>query len=190
MPPTNKKPEKKPERAGKESGNDYIYLTIVMTYLTLAIGTFWHDPILHSLIAIFNGWELDGYKSGLMIGSTSAIANAASSTFSYWIFYMFPALVIFLLIIIVTIIRQDRILMVGGIILFSLNIPSLNPEITGSDAYNAVQLLVSRGWSEFSATTLHYIIFLLMLAVWGIYLYIVTENNPKDAMGRMKNIIH
>ncbi len=174
----------------KERSNDYIFLTVITVYTMLAIGTFFHDPILHQIPAVLFGWELGGYQNGIMIGSTTAIANAGASPLSLWIFYMFPAIAVFFTVVIVTILRQDRLVFVGGIILISLNIASLNPEIKGSDACNAAQMLITNGWSELWAYLLHFVIFILFLLLWGLYLYVVIESNPKDAVARARNIIH
>lgn len=176
-----------------KEGNDYKYLTIFIIFISLAFGTFLHDPILHSIVAIANGWELSEYQSGLMTGETTVIATASqasgASTFSFWLYFMFPSLFIYILTMIITILKQDRLLRVAGVVLLSLNLPSLNPEISGSDSYNAVQFLVTRGWTELSAGALHYSILLGALVVYGLYLYIIIEDSNKDSRTRTQNIM-
>lgn len=174
----------------KKESNDYIYWTVIIVFFGLALGTFLHDPVLHSVAATINGWSIDSYESGWMTGSTSVIAPANASWQSLWFYFMFPSLAIFILTIVITLIRMEKSVMVGGIILMSLNLPSLNPTIPGSDAYNAVGMLVKSGFAEGYANMLHYLLFFLILVVWGLYLYIVIENNPKDSRKRVENIYH
>lgn len=173
----------------KES-NDIWYLTILIVFSTLSIGTFFHDPLLHGIIAYWNGWEIETFETGLITGSTTVLASTKASTWSVWLYFMFPSIAIFITVIIATWLKPDRLLMVAGIILMSMNIPSLKPDLVGSDAYNAVQYLIFKGWSETGANVLHYILFIAILILWGLYLYISVENNSKDVKARMKNIIH
>lgn len=178
------------QRPKKHESNDYIYWTIIIVFLGISAGTFIHDPILHGVIAVLNGWSIDDYQTGLMIGSTSVIAPANASWQSYWIFFMFPALAIFIIVMVITLLRPERVLMVGGIIVMSMNLPSLNPAITGSDAYNAVDMLAKKGFGEGYANLVHYLLFFIILVAWGLYLYIVIENNSKDSRLRIENIYH
>jgi len=181
-------------RKSIKENNDYIYLTIMTIFVVLFLGTFFHDPLLHSLIARINGWEISDYTSSLMTGQTTAIATVSqvthASTFSFWLYYMFPALFIYIITLLVVIIKPERLIISGGFILLSTNLASLNPQIPGSDSFNAVQLLVTRGWSEAGAYALHFIMLGIAIVILGLYIYIGTENNPEDAKGRVKNIIH
>lgn len=173
----------------KPMSNDYIYLTILAVFVFLALGTFVHDPILHGIVAYAFHWQISDYQNGLMVGSTSAIASVKAPVFQYWLFFMLPALFIFVAVIAATIIRTDRLVFVAGIILMMLNLPSLNPEINGSDAYNAVQLLISRGWSTTGAYAAHYLLFFVIVSLFALYLYIAVENSSKDARKRLVNIV-
>lgn len=179
-------------RAAKEN-NDYIYLTILATFIVLSLGTFVHDPILHSAVALYNGWQIGDYNTGLMVGQTSAIASAFqaahTTTFNFWLFFMFPAMFIFVATLIAVIIKPDRLVIVSGRILLALNLASLNPSIPGSDAYNAIQFLTTRGWTEFSAYAAHFLLLGIMVIIWGLFEYIGTENNPEDARKRAANIV-
>lgn len=173
----------------KKEGNDYIYFTILIIFVTIAIGTFWHDPILHGIVALLNGWEIETFETGLMTGSTTVLASTKASIWSVWLYFMFPPIAIFVAVIIATWFKPDRLIMVAGIILMSMNLPSLKPDLQGSDAYNAIQYLVIKGWSELGANALHYILFITVLILWGLYLYVTVENNSRDAKARMKNIV-
>lgn len=174
----------------KKESNDYIYYSIIIVFIGLSAGTFLHDPILHGLAATINGWSIDSYDSGWMTGSTSVIAPKTAGWQPFWFYFMFPSLVIFILTLAITIIRPERFIRVGGIILISLNLPSMNPTIIGSDAYNAVNMLAKSGFSEGFAYMMHYLLFFLILVVWGIYLYIVIENDSKDSKKRVENLYH
>lgn len=174
----------------KKESNDYILYTVLSVFGFIALGTFYHDPILHGIIAYWNGWGIEGFETGLMTGSTTVLASIKASTSSVWLYFMFPSIAIFITVLIATWLKPDRIIMVAGIILMSMNLPSLKPDLQGSDAYNAVQYLITKGWSELGANALHYILFIAILIIWGLYLYITVENNPKDAKARMENIVH
>lgn len=174
----------------KKEGNDYIYFSVLAVFAVIGIGTFFHDPILHGIIAYWNGWQIESFETGLMTGSTTVLASLKASTWSIWLYFMFPSIAIFIIVIIATWFKPDRIIMVAGIILMSMNLPSLKPDLQGSDAYNAVQYLVAKGWSELGANVLHYILFILILIIWGLYLYITVEDSRKDAKARMNNIVH
>lgn len=174
----------------KNEGNDYIYYTILTIFATIGIGTFFHDPLLHGIIAYWNGWQIEGFETGLMTGSTTVLASLKASTWSIWFYFIFPSIAIFITVIIATWMKPDRLIMVAGIILMSMNLPSLKPDLIGSDAYNAVQYLIMTGWSETGANVLHYILFILILILWGLYLYITVEDKQTDAKARMKNIVH
>ncbi len=172
----------------KPMSNDAIYLIIVITLLSLATFTYIHEG-LHALVAYAYGWEISDSSHGLMTGETSAIASSHASTLAYWSFFMLPALVMFLAVITITVLFPNRFVLVVGVIVSQLNLPSTNPQIPGSDAYNAAQFLMTRGWSETGAYTIHYILFFAILALYALFLYVVTENNQGDARRRMINII-
>lgn len=176
----------------KETSNDYIYLTILTVMTVFGIGTILHDPLLHSIIALLNGWHLNSYTISLGTGSTDAFATplqlANTPTFNYWLFYMFPSLFIFILSFMIILFNPNRLIIVAGLIFMSLNFSSLLPGLPGSDAYNAIQFLISRGWSEPHAFALHYIILIVMFIIWSLYLYIVIENSPRDIRSRTQNI--
>jgi len=177
----------------KKESNDMIYWAVIVVLLGMSVSTFFHDPILHGAAALINGWSIDSYDSGGifgMTGSTSVIAPATAGWFSLWFYFMFPSLTIFILTMIIAIIKPEKLIMIFGIITISLNLPSLNPTIPGSDAYNAVGMLIKSGFSDGYANLLHYLLFFLILVVWGLYLYIVIENNPNDSRRRIENIYH
>lgn len=166
---------------------------ILIVFIGFGTFTYIHDPILHSIIGVgLNGWQFDTYSVSLGTGSTDALATpqqlASTPTFNYWLFYMFPSLFIFILSFMIITFNPNRLIIVGGLIFMSLNFSSLLPNLPGSDAYNAVQVLISRGWSEPSAYIFHYIILMIMFIIWGLYLYIGIENSPKDARSRVQNI--
>lgn len=180
-------------RKQKMDSNDPIYWTIIIVMFGLSISTLIHDPILHGIAAKINGWSIDSFNSGGifgMTGSTSVIAPATAPWQQLWFYFMFPSLAIFVLTVIITFIKPEKSTMVGGIIVMSLNLPSLNPTITGSDAYNAVDMLVKHGFSEWYANIVHYLLFFLILVIWALYLYVVIENQPQDARKRVENIYH
>ncbi len=179
------------KKNGIVESNDPIYWTIIIVLFGLSISTFMHDPILHGIAATISGWSIDSYDSGGifgMTGSTSVIAPTNASWQSVWFYFMFPSLAIFILTSLITFIKPEKVIMVGGIILMSLNLPSLNPTITGSDAYNAVDMLIKSGFSEGFVNIVHYLLFFLILIIWGLYLYVTIENSEADARKRVKNI--
>lgn len=179
---------KKPEKIS----NKYIYLTILTVFIVMGTATFLHDPILHTLVAWANGWQFSSYSASIGIGSTDALVSKAqiaqTPTFNYWLFFMFPSVFIFVFSFIVIVFHPDRLFMVAGNILIMLNFSSLLPTVQGSDAYKAIQFLITRGYPEPTAYFIHYVILIIMFIVYALYLYIVIENNPKDAGIRMRNI--
>ena len=178
---------------GKKESNDPIYWTVIIVLFGLSLSTLIHDPILHGIAALINGWSIDSFDSGGvfgMTGSTSVIAPSTASWQSLWFYFMFPSLAIFILTAVIVFIKPEKSVMIFGIISMSLNLPSMNPTITGSDAFNAVGMLVTKGFSEGYANMAHYLLFFLILILWGLYLYVVIENNPKDSRKRVENIYH
>ncbi|MDD5453917.1 MAG: hypothetical protein PHW62_00255 [Candidatus Ratteibacteria bacterium] len=178
---------------GKMESNDPIYWSIVIVMFGLSLSTFLHDPILHGIAAKINGWSIDSYDMGGifgMTGSTSVIAPVSASWPSLWFYFMFPSLAIFILTVIITFLKPEKSIMVGGTILMSLNLPSLHPTITGSDAYNAVNMLLKHGFSEWLVYVAHFLLFILVLILWALYLYVIIENNQNDAKKRVENIYH
>lgn len=175
-----------------ETNNTYVLLTILLSFFTLAIGTRIHDPILHSIVAILNGWSITEWESGLMIGSTTAMISAATatntSTTMFWLYFMFPPIFIYVVSFLINVFFPNRLIRVSGFILMALNLASVNPEIKGSDAYNAAVFLTTRGWSETTAFGIQYLIMFGFIVLYGLYLYISVEDNDKDARNRMKNL--
>ncbi len=178
----------------KNTSHDYnFWLSIILVFLALLVGTSFHDPILHSVIIWINGWELGAWQTGLLTGNTEALIAVASMdnipTLSLFIFYMFPASFIFVLVYLLTIRSTSRFILIIGLILLGLNISSLSPSITGSDASEALKLLILRSWNPITAYLFMYSIFVVALLAWAIFIYIAIENNPSDARRRMNYII-
>ncbi len=175
--------------------SDTQYYIIVIMLLSLALGTALHDPFLHGMVAHINGWTVESYSSNLFTGQTSTIAPVNAPTNQIWVFYMFPAMFIIIATFIVTYLAlmtssiDDKFIMVIGIVLVALNMPSLYPGITGSDSDSAMRILTERGMPEFSAVIIHYAIFLIFFVLWSMYLFIAVENNTKDAKKRLNSLI-
>lgn len=176
----------------KQETNQVIYISILVTFITLFFGTLIHDPLLHWVIIKLNGWQFASYSASVGIGSTDALVSSSqvanTSTFNYWLFFMFPSVFIFIFSFLVVVFRPNRLFIISGHILILLNFSSLLPTVPGSDAYKAIQFLVSRGWSEPSAYAIHYMILAVMFIIYGLYFYIGTENNPEDVKLRVQNI--
>lgn len=177
----------------KQESNQFIYLSILVMFIVLSFGTLIHDPFLHWLIIKLNGWQFASYSTSIGIGSTDALVSpsqiANTPTFNYWLFFMFPSIFIFIFSFLVIVLKPDRFFIITGHILILLNFSSLLPSVTGSDAHKAIQFLVSRGLSEPTAYVIQYAVLLSMLIIYGLYFYIGTENNQKDAQSRIRNII-
>ena len=163
-------------------------LIMLLTFLSFATLTFLHDPILHALPALAFGWNVDSWVTGIMTGSTTVSATSDVTSIELWIFYMLPSLTLTTLSLFSVIIYPIRIVIIPALILFMLNIPSLNPFITGSDASMAVEVLIESGISTAGATLTHIIIFLLFIAIFAFFLYITIEDEPKDAERRTRSI--
>lgn len=190
----NKNSNSKSARGVLRTSHNYnFWMSIILVLLAILIGTHLHDPILHGAIIYMNGWQLGSVQTGLLTGSTEAIISVASMndipTLSLFIFFMAPAIFIFLLVYILTIKSTSRFILIIGIILLGLNIASFSPSITGSDASKALELLILRGMSTIEAYTLMYAIFILALFLWGIYIFIATENDYKDARKRLNYVL-
>lgn len=176
--------------SNRESKNNYdFWMSIILVLLSVIIGTGFHDPVLHSVIIYINGWELGAWQSGLLTGSTEALISVSSMesipTLNLFVFYMFPATFIFLLVYLLTIKSTSRFALIAGVILLGLNIASFSPSISGSDANSALELLILRGMPTITAYTLMYGLFFIALVLWAFYVFISIENNPKDARRRM-----
>lgn len=174
----------------KKSEN--ILLIIMVTFLTLSVGTFLHDPLLHGAIALINGWDISSYESYLTTGSTSVQLNSASAlkadTAQLWVFYMFPSLFLFTAAWLVNIFYPDRLTRIIGVLVMALNLGSLEPANAGSDADRAAQVLVYGGWSEFTASAAHWIILFTAVLMLALFLFVVIEDSNKDAKARQKGL--
>lgn len=167
---------------------DSTYTIIILVFFIMILGTRMHDPVLHGAIAWLNGWGISDYSSGLTTGQTTATVAATASALALWEFYMFPGLFIFVTTIVATIYRPEREILIMGIILMAMNISSFDPAITGSDAYNAVQVLISTGTGDGLAYSAHYALLITIVILWAMYLYVAIETNPKDARTRIRGL--
>lgn len=175
--------------------NTYIYLTLLVSFVVFSLISYLHDPFLHTIIGTYvNHWQFDSYTTSIGTGSTNFLVTSSdvanTPTFNYWLFYMFPSMTVFILAFVLVFYNPNRLIIVGGLIAMALNFSSLLPNIPGSDAQKAVDVLISRGWSEPSAYGVALLITIIMFLIAGLYLYIAIENNPKDAKARAENIFH
>lgn len=174
----------------KLESNDYILWSILAGYIILIVATTFHDPILHGATALLFGWMVEGYNTGIGIGDTTALAPIGAPVFSKWVFFMLPAIIIFILVYLMTIFKPDRLVFTTGNMVLGINVFSFHPGVEGSDAFKAMGYLIQGGWSEAEAYLLHLFILLIAFGLWFLHYYIIGENNLKDAKSRMKNIVH
>lgn len=172
----------------KRESKLHLYLTALFIMLGLTIGTGLHDPVLHGLIAYINGWTVTSYSSGFIVGSTDVTGSDDISTWGKWWFYMLPSIFIFTFVFVVTLVNPHRLLRILGIVLIGLNLPSLSPEISSSDASQSINILILAGWDSMSAYALHWLLYLIAILVWILYLYIINDDNMKDVQSRISNI--
>ncbi len=176
-----------------KNNNYNFWMSIILVLLTLAVGTGFHDPVLHSVVAYAFGWQIGEVHSGLLTGSTEALITASSmsdiSTLSLFIFYMFPATFIFTLVYLLTIRSTSRFFLIIGTLLIALNIASFSPSIKGSDANSALNLLILREYSPTASYFFMYGIFIMALIFYSIYIYIAIENDKKDARRRLNYVL-
>ena len=173
----------------KKESKLHLYLTALFLLLGLIVGTSLHDPILHGLIAYINGWQVTSYSSGLIVGSTDVSGNGDISTWGKWWFFMLPAIFIFLLVIIATVINPHRLLRIFGIVLIGLNLPSFSPEIPNSDASQAINILIGGGWDSMTAYGFHWILYLFAILTWILYLYVLNDDDYSEVKSRISNIL-
>lgn len=174
----------------KKEGKDIILYSILTMYLMIGAATMLHDPILHGATALLFGFMVEDYNTGLGIGDTTALAPTGAPVFSKWVFFMLPAIIIFILVYLITIFKPNRLVFTAGNMVLGINVFSFHPGVEGSDAFKAMGYLIQGGWSEAGAYMLHLFILLLAFGLWFMHYYIIGENNLKDAKARMKNIIH
>lgn len=175
----------------KKSEN--ILLIIMVTFLSLSIGTFLHDPLLHGFIALINGWDISSYQSYLTTGSTTAQLNTASAleatTGKLWLFFMFPSLFLFFGSWLINIFYPDKLTRIVGTLVMALNLGSLEPANIGSDADKATQVLINGGWTEAQASMTMWGIMVIAVLLLALFLAVVIEDSNKDAKGRMMGLI-
>lgn len=169
--------------------NDYIIWSIVIGYATVALATLLHDPILHGATALLFGFMVEDYTTGMGTGATTVLAPTSAPVFSKWVFFMLPAIIIFILVYLITIFKPDRLVFTAGNMVLGINVFSFHPGVEGSDAFKAMGYLIQGGWSEAEAYLLHLFILLIAFGLWFLHYYIIGENNLKDAKARMKNIV-
>lgn len=160
-----------------------MYLTIILVLLAF-LGTYIHE-FLHRVIAFLNGWESSSI-SGLIVGSTDATVLANTSPISLWVFYMFPSTIIYITIFLFTVFNPNRFVRAMGTVIIGLNLASLSPEVSGSDSSSAANILISSGYNAFTATAIHWIIYVIAITFFVAYVYIVTEDNNRDAIRRTR----
>ena len=166
-------------------------LFIIVTALALSVCTFFHDPLLHGLIAILNGWHIESFSTQMFTGQTTiSIPATTPYTLSQaWIFFMFPALTLITLAIVFALYFKNRIMYIFSTILIMLNFASIDPGIVGTDANRAMLVLEEFGVSHIKAYMIHMIILAMVIIVFALYQFIIYENNPSDSTKRMKRII-
>lgn len=167
------------KQASKKQDNKMI---VVLVFATLLLGTFFHDPILHSVYALFYpSTQVTSYTSGFTSGSTDVLAIPSPSL---WIFFMLPSLMIYILSILFTLKYPNKYVLITSTILLFLNLFSLDPFTVGSDSYNALQVIGATPLNTF----IHIIILLLAILLLALFLKISVENNTKDAKSRIRGI--
>lgn len=165
------------------------YVVILLTFLSFATLTFLHDPILHALPALIFGWNVDSWVTGIMVGSTTVSATNEITSTELWIFYMLPSLTLTTLSLFSVMMYPIRMVIIPALVLFTFNIPSLNPFLVGSDASMAVEVLIESGIPTANATICHILIFLLFIAIFAFFLFITIEDEPEDAERRTRSIV-
>ncbi len=169
----------------RKENKSHFYLTIIIVLLAF-LGTRLHEG-LHYVIGYVNGWNPTS-TSGLLSGFTEVSMQTMPSAISLWTFYMLPPVVLYLLVMIVTIYHPDRFMRVIGIVIVGMNLPSFSLELSGSDSYNAMQVLITSSMNSLTANLIHWGIYLLAIAIYIIYIYIVIEDDNSDVLKRIKTI--
>lgn len=157
---------------------------IILVFAVLALGTFLHDPILHSLA----GGEVVESQSGFTSGSTTVDFLSTTSPALFWLFYMLPSAIIYAASMIVTIYRPVKPVLIISTILLGLNLGSFDITNQASDSYKAMNVLAAMTSPEI-AFVVHLSIFIIAVVLFGLFLYISVENNSKDSSSRIKSIL-
>jgi hypothetical protein len=171
----------------QERGSKTVILFISVMFISLALATFLHDPLLHTAAAHLFGWNIESYESSLLTGSTTALAGLNATMWQIWFYYMFPSTMLISLAIFTSLFFNNRLIFVTANILIMLNFASLEPSLSGSDSGKALQILKIFGYTT-EGFILQFSIFCLFIAFIAVYWYIIFENNPKDSVKRLKSI--
>jgi hypothetical protein len=164
-----------------QKGSGFFLFVLIFSSALLSL-TIFHDPILHGAIAMLYGWQITDFNVGILNGYTS-ITTLTATTLQMWTFYMFPAVFLCSLSFILLYLHPNRLTFIFVLILFILNINSLNPYASGSDAYKASELLSK---ALLPAEAIHLSIFIFFVLLFAATAYVVVENNTNDANKRLR----
>lgn len=171
----------------KRKEKEIFPLFIAITFVSFGLLTFLHDPILHAIPACIFGWNVTEWNAGILTGQTS-VTSINAKMWEVWLFYMTPPLILCSLALGSAIYKPSRLIAIPALVLFMLNLASLDPEITNSDSYNGLKTLLEGGFSITNAYLIHYGIFILSIIAFAIFLYINLENRPSDSIKRRDNV--
>ena len=167
---------------------------LIIGILSLLSFTALHDPLLHGLMAVINGWTVVDFDKGIFTGFTVAEVTQEqylnTPLINVWFYYMLPPLVLFFIPPIIYFINPERIIAMFSLVLMLLNFASLSPErlLIGSDSSQGLNLLLERGIDPLVAVSLHWGILLLAFITFFSVLWVAFENNKKDSEKRIEDI--
>ena len=169
----------------KKNVNNSKTFIILIVFITLGIGTYFHDPILHTIPALLFGWNVPSSFSGFTTGSTNALINPSATPLQLWIFYMLPSIAIYAVTLFLTLTHPTKLILISADILLLINLPSFDPLNKGSDSYNAMQYITLSSPIPF---ILHFLMFIIAGLILAIFLSIAIEDNVKDAKSRIRSL--
>lgn len=163
-------------------------ILLAITFISFGILTFLHDPFLHSIPAWIFGWQVENWNTGVLTGQTT-VSTINATMWQLWWYYMLPSVTLCSVALLSAILKPSRIVAIPSLVLFMLNLASLDPTIIHSDSYNGLRVLLEHNYSVLGAYAIHYAFFIGSLGAFALFLYINLENKPSDSIKRRNSVI-
>lgn len=160
-----------------------LLIMLAITYISFGVLTFLHDPVLHCIPALIFDWDIVSWETGILTGNV-IVNTINATTWELWWYFMTPPITLCSFALLTTILYPSRFMAIPSLVLFLLNLGSLDFNIDGSDSNKALLALLNHGVDPLYAHLLHYGIFIGSIAIFGFFLFVMFEDSIKDAMFR------
>lgn len=163
----------------------FIAIFILFLFTLTSLHEFLHYAVGYSF-----GWDLQGFYIGVMTGFTTMNFESTATPLQQWLYYISPSFTLCATALIAVLLHPTRFIGIWAIVIYMLNIASAIVMITDSDANNALNILLNSSLSPILSYILMYGYMFLIVIFCAIVLYIMMEDNQKDAERRAYDVTH